>query len=75
MAEIPAEELRARTRALLEEVHPDDPSVDRMAFRGAQFDHGLAFEIEIDWWRNQEQRRGDAVFYVGLTVNPRGRRS
>lgn len=37
------EDLRARTRALLEEVNPDDPSVDRIKFRGAQFDHGLAF--------------------------------
>ncbi len=41
MAEIRDEELRKRTRALLEEVHPDDPAVDRVTFRGAQFDHGL----------------------------------
>ena len=42
MAEIEDKELRERTRALLEEVHPDDEAVDRVAFRGAQFDHGLA---------------------------------
>ncbi len=42
MEEIQDEELRERTCALLEEVHPDDPSVDRATFRGAQFDHGLA---------------------------------
>jgi alkylation response protein AidB-like acyl-CoA dehydrogenase len=41
VAEIRDEELRERTRALLEEVHPDDPAVDRVAFRGAQFDRGL----------------------------------
>jgi alkylation response protein AidB-like acyl-CoA dehydrogenase len=43
MTGISPDELRERTRALLEKVHPDDPQVDRVTFRGAQFDHGLAF--------------------------------
>jgi alkylation response protein AidB-like acyl-CoA dehydrogenase len=34
------QELRERVRALLEVAHPD--RVDRVTFRGAQFDHGLA---------------------------------
>ena len=36
-------ELRERTRALLKEVNPDDESVSMADFRGAQFDHGLAW--------------------------------
>ncbi len=36
-------ELRERTRALLTEVNPDDPNVSMVDFRGAQFDHGLAW--------------------------------
>ena len=43
MTTIGEKELRERTRALLEETHPDAPSVDSAAFRGAQFDHGLAW--------------------------------
>ena len=43
MTSIGETELRERTRALLEQVHPDDPDVDCAAFRGAQFDHGLAW--------------------------------
>ena len=37
------EEVRQRTQRLLEEVHPDDPGVDRVKFRRAQYDHGLAW--------------------------------
>jgi alkylation response protein AidB-like acyl-CoA dehydrogenase len=35
------QEVRKRTRALLEKAHPD--RVDRVAFRGAQYDEGLAW--------------------------------
>ena len=42
-AEITESELRERVRTLLSEIHPDDPSVDSIAFRGAQYDHGLAW--------------------------------
>ena len=43
MSSMTAADLAARTRKLLEECHPDDPNVDRATFRGAQFDHGLAW--------------------------------
>ncbi len=36
-------ELRERTRRLLEEVHPDAAGVSFARFRGAQYDHGLAW--------------------------------
>ncbi len=39
-ATIDESELRARTRALLEEVHPE--KTDAVTFRRAQYDHGLA---------------------------------
>ncbi|MAW51199.1 MAG: acyl-CoA dehydrogenase [Geminicoccus sp.] len=42
-AEITESELRERVRTLLSEIHPDDPSVDSITFRGAQYDHGLAW--------------------------------
>ena len=40
-AAISPEELRERTRALVAEVNPDE--ANRVTFRGAQFDHGLAW--------------------------------
>ena len=42
-AHISESELRERVRTLLSEVHPDDPGVDRVSFRRAQYDHGLAW--------------------------------
>ena len=36
-------ELRQRVRTLLSEIHPDDSQVDQITFRGAQYDHGLAW--------------------------------
>ena len=36
-------ELRGRTRKLLAEVNPDAGGDQRIPFRGAQFDHGLAW--------------------------------
>ena len=39
--QISEEELRQRTRKLLEEVHPE--KVDAVTFRRAQYEHGLAF--------------------------------
>lgn len=49
-------ELRERVRKLVAEVHPD--RTDRVTFRGAQYDHGLA------WVHFPEG-------YVGLGLNPR----
>ena len=43
MSSMTAADLASRTRKLLEECHPDDPNVDRATFRGAQYDHGLAW--------------------------------
>ena len=39
--EITEADMRARTRKLLEEAHPD--KVDQFTFRGKQYDHGLAW--------------------------------
>src|ERR1700737_3149339 len=39
--EITEADLRARTRKLLAEAHPD--KVDQFTFRGKQYDHGLAW--------------------------------
>ncbi|HVM96521.1 MAG TPA: acyl-CoA dehydrogenase family protein [Candidatus Acidoferrales bacterium] len=50
------DELRQRVRKLIEEVNPD--KVDMVTFRGAQFDHGLA-------WVNFP------VGYGGLGLNPK----
>ena len=41
MAEITEAEIRDLAKKLVEEVPPD--KVDQFEFRGAQFDHGLAF--------------------------------
>lgn len=41
VVEIDEQELRARTRALLEVVHPERD--DKVTFRRAQYDHGLAW--------------------------------
>ncbi len=43
MSSISEDELRERVRNLLDAVHPDDSAVDSVTFRGALFDHGLAW--------------------------------
>jgi alkylation response protein AidB-like acyl-CoA dehydrogenase len=76
------EELRERTRALLKEVDPD--KVDQFTFRGAQFDHGLAFvhfpegcgglglKPKMQAIVNDEIRRHAKTVYDDLYVNPIG---
>jgi len=82
VATITDEELRERTRALLAQVHPDQ--VDRVRFRGAQFDHGLAWVHFPEGLGGlglapgaqrvvqEELRRGAKTFYQDLAVNPIG---
>ncbi|RMH66845.1 MAG: acyl-CoA dehydrogenase [Actinomyces sp.] len=81
MAVITDEELRQRTRDLLAEVPPD--RVDRVTFRGAQYDRGLAWvhfpegkgglgldpkaQTVVD-----EVLRTAPVYYDDLAVNPIG---
>jgi alkylation response protein AidB-like acyl-CoA dehydrogenase len=76
------EELRERTRALLKEIDPD--KVDQFTFRGAQFDHGLAFvhfpegygglglSPKMQAIVNDEIRRHAKTVYDDLYVNPIG---
>jgi alkylation response protein AidB-like acyl-CoA dehydrogenase len=76
------DELRERVRALIAEVHPD--SVDQLTFRGAQFDHGLAWVHFPEGLGGlglsrgaqrvvqEELRRGARTFYQDLAVNPIG---
>jgi alkylation response protein AidB-like acyl-CoA dehydrogenase len=82
VAAITDEELRERTRALLAEVHPDQ--VDRVRFRGAQFDHGLAWVHFPEGLGGlglapgaqrvvqEELRRAARTTYHDLAVNPIG---
>ncbi len=81
MAHLTDDELRARTRALLAEVPPDE--VDRVTFRGAQYDRGLAWvhfpegkgglgldpraQTVVD-----EVLRSAPVYHDDLAVNPIG---
>ena len=77
-------ELRARTRALLDEVHPDDESVTAIAFRGAQFDHGLAWVSfpeglggldlppKMQAIVDDELRKNAKTFYSSYGTNPIG---
>ncbi len=76
------EELRQRTRALLAEAHPDE--VDRVTFRGTQFDHGLAWVHFPEGHGglsltpnqqaivNDEIRKNAKTFYNDLELNPIG---
>ena len=76
------EELRTRTRALLEEAHPD--KVDRVTFRGTQFDHGLAWvhfpeghgglglTPNLQAVVNDEIRKNANTSYNDLELNPIG---
>lgn len=76
------EELRQRTQALLAEAHPD--KVDRVTFRGTQFDHGLAWvhfpeghgglglTPNLQAIVNDEIRKNAQTFYNDLELNPIG---
>jgi alkylation response protein AidB-like acyl-CoA dehydrogenase len=76
------EELRERTRKLLDEAHPD--KVDQYAFRGAQYDHGLAWVHFPEGYGglgigpkmqavvNDELRRHAKTLYDDLMINPIG---
>lgn len=76
------EELRQRTQALLAEAHPD--KVDRVTFRGTQFDHGLAWvhfpeghgglglTPNLQSIVNDEIRKNADTFYNDLELNPIG---
>jgi len=77
-------ELRASTRALLDEIHPDDESVTSSAFRGAQFDRGLAWVSypeglgglglapKMQAIVDDELRKNAKTFYTGYGTNPIG---
>jgi alkylation response protein AidB-like acyl-CoA dehydrogenase len=77
-------QLRERTRALLRRCNPDDPAVDRVAFRGAQFDAGLAWvhfpeglgglgaERRGQLVVQEELRAGARTLYLDMSVNPIG---
>jgi alkylation response protein AidB-like acyl-CoA dehydrogenase len=77
-----AEELRERTRALLEKAHPD--KVAAVTFRGIQYDHGLAWvhfpegygglgiSPKMQAIVNDEIRKHSNVVYDDLYINPIG---
>jgi alkylation response protein AidB-like acyl-CoA dehydrogenase len=76
------EELRERTRRLLEVAHPD--RVDRVGFRGAQYDHGLAWvhfpvgygglglNPKMQATVNEELARRAKTTYMDMMLNPIG---
>jgi alkylation response protein AidB-like acyl-CoA dehydrogenase len=76
------DDLQQRVRKLIDEVHPD--RADRTAFRGAQFDHGLAwvnFPIGLGGLGlspkmqvivNDELRKHCKTVYDDLLINPIG---
>lgn len=80
--EMSEEDLRQRTRALLDAVHPD--KADQFAFRGAQYDHGLAWvhfpegygglglNPKMQAVVNDEIRKNARTFYEDLNVNAIG---
>ena len=84
MSSMTEDELRSRTRKLLEVCNPDDPAVDRDTFRGTQFDHGLAwvhfpeglggFGLSPGMQRvvDEEIRAGAKRLYHNMRVNPIG---
>ena len=81
MADVTEDDLRARTRGLLEEVDPTE--VDMIRFRGEQFDRGLAvvrfpegrgglgLSPKMQAIVNDELRQADRVYH-DLNVNPIG---
>jgi len=76
------EELRRRTQALLAQAHPDQ--ADRVTFRGAQFDHGLAWvhfpeghgglglTPSLQAIVNDELRKNAKTVYNDIELNPIG---
>jgi alkylation response protein AidB-like acyl-CoA dehydrogenase len=76
------DELRERVRALLKVAHPD--RVDQFTFRGAQYDHGLAWvhfpegygglglNPKMQTVVNDELRKHSKTIYDDLAVNPIG---
>ena len=76
------DDLRQRVRALLDKVHPD--RADQYTFRGAQFDHGVAWvhfpeglgglglSSKMQMTVNDELRRHCKTVYDDLYVNPIG---
>jgi alkylation response protein AidB-like acyl-CoA dehydrogenase len=76
------EDLRARVRALLAEVDPG--KVDQYTFRGAQYDHGLAWvhfpeghggiglNPKMQAVVNDELRKSSSTIYEDLMINPIG---
>jgi len=77
-------ELRERTRKLLAEVNPDAGGDQRIPFRGAQFDHGLAWvsfpeglgglglEPKMQAIVQDELHKGAETYYEDMFVNPIG---
>ncbi len=77
-------ELRERTRKLLAEVHPDAGGDQRIPFRGAQFDCGLAWvnypeglgglglEPKMQGIVQDELQKGAKTYYEGMLINPIG---
>ena len=82
MAEITEAEIKDLAKKLVEEVPPD--KVDQFEFRGAQFDHGLAFVqfpeglggLGLESRKLQTvvdaELRGAGVPYHDLAINPIG---
>lgn len=81
MSELTERDLRRRVEDLLRACHPDDPDVDQFTFRGAQFDHGLAFvhfpdglgglDLPPKMQRivNEELENNTRTHYRDLTIN------
>jgi alkylation response protein AidB-like acyl-CoA dehydrogenase len=77
-------ELRERTRKLLAEVNPDAKGDQRIPFRGAQFDHGLAWvsfpeglgglglEPKLQTVVQDELQKGAETHFEDLFINPIG---
>jgi alkylation response protein AidB-like acyl-CoA dehydrogenase len=76
------DEIRKRTRALLAEAHPD--RVDRVTFRGKQYDHGLAWvhfpegygglglSPKMQIVVNDEIRKNAKTVHDDMSINPIG---
>jgi len=77
-------ELRERTRKLLAEVNPDAKGDQRIPFRGAQFDHGLAWVSfpeglgglglapKLQTIVQDELHKGAETYFEDMYINPIG---
>jgi len=77
-------ELRERTRKLLAEVNPDAEGDQRIPFRGAQFDHGLAWVSfpeglgglglapKLQTIVQDELHKGAETYFEDMYINPIG---